>query len=271
MAFEDEIDAALHLAPILAEAAGAIIRRHFRSRIEVIDKSDASPVTIADRESELAMRRLIGERFPGHGIIGEEYGEERPDADFVWVLDPIDGTKSFISGVPLFGTLIGLLYRGRPVLGVLDQPVSGERWIGCTGHPTQFNGRNIATRACDRLDRATLFTTTPDMFEGSDQVGFSAVRRQVKLTRYGTDCYAYGLLALGFVDLVIEAKMKLHDFCALVPIIEGAGGIITGWRGEVLGQESDGRILACGDPALHEAARALLETDLPVKPVMVAS
>jgi len=258
LSIETEIAAALALAPVLADEAGSIIRRHFRGRIEVIDKADASPVTIADRDSEAAMRRLIAQRFPHHGIVGEEHGADRPDAEFVWVIDPIDGTKSFISGVPLFGTLIGLLHQGRPVLGVLDQPVSRERWIGATGHPTIFNGAPARVRACPSLDRATLFSTSPDMFKGADAEGFARIRDAVKLVRYGADCYAYGLLALGFVDLVVEASLKLHDFCALVPIIEGAGGIVTGWRGEAPGADTDGRILACGDRALHAAAVQML-------------
>ena len=245
-------DREIELALALADAAGAVIRPYFRQRVEVIDKADASPVTIADRDSEAAMRRLIAERFPEHGIFGEEHGNERVDAEFVWVLDPIDGTKSFISGVPLFGTLIALLKNGAPVLGVLDQPISRERWLGVAGQPSTHNGSVIRTRACERLDAATVFSTSPDMFKGSDAEAFARVRQGAKLMRYGGDCYAYGLCALGFVDAVVEASLKPYDFCALIPIIEGAGGIVTDWQGRRPGLVSDGRILACGDVVLHE-------------------
>lgn len=246
------------LAHALADAAGEVIRRHFRTGVDVVDKEDLTPVTLADRDSEAAMRRLIAERFPEHGVVGEEHGADRPDAEFVWVLDPIDGTKSFISGVPLFGTLIGLLHRGRPVLGVIDQPISRERWLGMAGRPATLNGRPIRTRPCAALDRATLFASSPDMFHGSDEARFARVRGGAKLTRYSADCYAYGLLAAGFVDLVVEANLKLYDFCALVPIIEGAGGVITDWQGAPAGFGTDGRIIACGDRRLHRAVLPLL-------------
>jgi len=252
------LDREIELALALADAAGAIIRGYFRQRVEVIDKPDASPVTIADRDSEAAMRRLIAARFPAHGIFGEEYGADRADAEFVWVLDPIDGTKSFISGVPLFGTLIALLHRGRPVLGVLDQPVSGERWLGVEGQRTRLNGAEIRTRDCADLAAATIFTTSPDIFSGTDAEGFARVRAGAKLVRYGTDCYAYGLCALGFVDAVVESGLKPYDFCALIPIIEGAGGMVTDWRGNRPGLVTDGRILACGDARLHRQLMQVL-------------
>jgi len=204
------------------------------------------------------MRRLIAAGFPAHGIFGEEYGADRADAEFVWVLDPIDGTKSFISGVPLFGTLIALLHRGRPVLGVLDQPVSGERWLGVEGQRTRLNGAEIRTRDCADLAAATIFTTSPDIFSGTDAEGFARVRAGAKLVRYGTDCYAYGLCALGFVDAVVESGLKPYDFCALIPIIEGAGGMVTDWRGNRPGLVTDGRILACGDARLHRQLMQVL-------------
>jgi inositol-phosphate phosphatase/L-galactose 1-phosphate phosphatase/histidinol-phosphatase len=245
------IDAAAALAGDLADAAGEVVRRYFRQSVEIIDKDDASPVTIADREAEAVMRRLIGAQFPDHGIFGEEHGVERLDAPWVWVLDPIDGTKSFISGVPLFGTLIALLHEGRPVLGVLDQPVSRERWIGAAGRPTTFNGATVRARACTDLARAAIFSTTPAMFDAVDRPRFDAVADAAKLVRYGADCYAYGLVASGFVDAVIEGSLKPYDYCAHVPIIEGAGGIVTDWQGQAPGLASDGRIIAAGDRALH--------------------
>jgi inositol-phosphate phosphatase/L-galactose 1-phosphate phosphatase/histidinol-phosphatase len=249
---------AIELAGRLADAAGAVIRQHFRSPVEVEDKPDQSPVTIADRGAEAAMRQLIEATFPEHGIYGEEYGVERGDAEHVWVLDPIDGTKSFISGVPLFGTLIALLHQGRPVLGVLDQPILGERWLGIDGVPTSLNGRTIRTRSCAALDRATLFSTTPELFAGADKAAFERVRAAAKLTRYGTDCYAFGLVAAGFVDLVLEVSLKLYDFAALVPIVTGAGGSLTDWRGGALRAGSDGRVLASGDARVAAAVLELI-------------
>ena len=251
--------AQLALAEALADAAGAVIRGYFRRKIAVDDKSDLTPVTAADREAEAAMRRLIEARFPRDGILGEEQGGVRAEAEHLWVLDPIDGTKSFISGIPLFGTLIALVHRGRPVLGVIDQPILGERWLGAAGRATTLNGAPVHARVCPSLDKATLFSTAPElMFAGADAEGFARLRRAVKLARAGADCYAYAQLASGFVDLVVESGLKPYDYCALVPVIEGAGGVITDWRGNALGLGSDGRVIACGDPALAAAARATL-------------
>jgi len=254
-----ELDRFLALASELADAAGAEIRPLFRQRLAVEDKSDLTPVTAADRAAELAMRRLIEGRFPDHGIVGEEFGRVREGAEFVWVLDPIDGTKSFISGVPLFGTLIALTHGGHPILGVIDQPISRERWLGAAGRPTTLNGFAIRCRACAGLGAATLFATTPEMFRGPDAAAFAGVSAAVKLVRFGADCYAYGLLAAGFIDLVVEASLKPYDFCAMIPIVEGAGGVATDWRGARLGLASDGRVLVAGDRSTHQAALALLD------------
>ncbi len=252
------IAAHLALAARLADVSGAIIRRYFRRPIAIDQKADRTPVTIADRAAETAMRRLITARFPDHGILGEEHGGARLDADYVWVLDPIDGTKSFISGVPLFGTLIALTYRGKPVLGLIDQPILRERWIGAAGHKTTFNGKAVKSRACRRLDAATLYATSPEMFQKRDAAAFARLRREVKLARFGADCYAYALLASGFVDLVVEADLKPYDFCALAPVIEGAGGTITDWLGKKLNLASDGRVVAAASRALGRQARAVL-------------
>src|SRR6187551_3744988 len=175
-----EVDAFLALAVDMADAAGAAIRPYFRQPIAVDDKHDLSPVTIADRSAEAAMRRLIAARFPEHGIIGEEFGPERDGAEFVWVLDPIDGTKSFISGVPLFGTLIALAQARRPILGIIDQPISRERWIGAAGRPTTFNGAPVRCRPCAALAAATSFSTSPDMFRGPDAAAFARVAGAAK-------------------------------------------------------------------------------------------
>ncbi len=253
------VDAALiAFADELADAAGEIVRRYFRRGVAVDDKADLSPVTIADREAESALRARIETRFPDHGILGEEHGSRHADAERVWVLDPIDGTKSFISGVPLFGTLIALVERGVPVLGVIDQPISRERWIGARGRRSTLNGVEISTRACPALASATLFATSPDMFKDGDADACERLKSTVKLARFGGDCYAYGLLAAGFIDLVVEAGLKPYDYAALVPVIAGAGGSMTDWQGKPLGLASDGRVLACGDPGLAAAARGFL-------------
>jgi len=255
----DGVDAAhVALAHALADAAGAVARRYFRQKIAIDDKPDLTPVTIADREAEAAMRRLIGAAFPAHGVIGEEEGRVRADAEYVWVLDPIDGTKNFISGIPLFGTLIALVRNGQPVLGVIDQPVLRERWLGIAGQASTMNGAPIRSRACAALDRATLFSTSPDMFRGADAERFEQLRARVKLARYGADCYAYAQLAGGFIDLVVERDLKPYDYCALVPVISGAGGAMRDWDGRPLDLASDGRVIACGDPSLLDAARAAL-------------
>ena len=246
------------LAHRLADASGPIIRRHFRQPIAVDRKADDTPVTIADRDAEAAIRERIAAAYPAHGIIGEEHGRERDDAEFVWVLDPIDGTKSFITGKPVFGTLIALLHGGRPILGVIDQPITGERWIGAAGQVTTLNGEAVATRACADLALAALDATSPDMFEGADTHAFARLCGRVGLVRHSMDCYGFAVLATGFVDLVVEATMNLHDYAAVVPVIEGAGGIITDWQGAALNTGSDGRVLAAGDARMHDAARKVL-------------
>ena len=249
----------LAFANQLADLAAAAIRPHFRQPIAVDSKADQSPVTVADREAEQAMRRRIEAAFPAHGIIGEEFGRVREDAEYVWVLDPIDGTKSFISGVPLFGTLIALLRRGEPLLGIIDQPIARERWVGATGQATTLNNARVQTRACAALGGATLFSATQDMFQGFEIDAFARLKSQVRLVRWSADCYAYALLATGFVDLVVEASMKPYDYAALIPVVQGAGGVISDWQGRPLTLESDGRVLAAGDPALHgEALRSLV-------------
>jgi len=256
---EIDLDTLLAFAQHLADVAGEVIRPYFRKPLVVSDKADLSPVTAADRAAEETMRGLIETQFPAHGILGEEFGRVREDAELVWVLDPIDGTKSFISGVPLFGTLIALTRAGRPILGIIDQPVLRERWTGAAGRPTTLNSVAVGCRPCPGLAAATLFATTPDMFKGEDDAAFARVSAAVKLVRFGADCYASGLLAAGFVDLVLEASLKPYDFCAMVPIVEGAGGVATDWRGASLGLASEGRVLAAGDPRLHQAGLALLD------------
>jgi histidinol phosphatase-like enzyme (inositol monophosphatase family) len=248
----------ISLAHELAEAAGAVVRRYFRTPVGVDVKADQSPVTIADRETEAVMRDLLARRRPQDGIYGEEHGSERTDAEYVWVLDPIDGTRAFITGMPIFGILIGLLHRGRPAMGIIDQPILRERWLGATGQGTRFNGQPVKTRACPSVDKAFLYSTAPDMFKGPDAARYEKLRGKVRQPRFGGDCYAYGLVALGLADLVVEAELKPYDYCAVVPVIEGAGGVMTDWRGQPLGLTSDGRVVAAGDQAAHAEALGLL-------------
>lgn len=237
----------------LADAARPVLRRYYRAPIDIDIKSDASPVTIADREAEAAMRALINRYRPDDGIVGEEYGNEREDADWVWVLDPIDGTKSFMTGRPIFGTLIALLYQGVPVVGIIDQPITGDRWIGVKGQITWFNNAPTTTRPCETLASAVLATTAPELLNPDELAVFETFRRQSRATVWGGDCYNYGLLASGFIDIVIESNLKLYDFAALVPVVEGAGGLMRDWHGAPLTAKSDGKVIACGDPRLLEA------------------
>ncbi len=250
----------VQLANELADAARPIVARYFRTQVAIDDKTDNSPVTIADREAETAMRDLLERHVPEHGVFGEEHGAVRTDAEYVWVLDPIDGTKAFITGLPIFGTLIALLHRGTPVMGIIDQPILKERWLGVEGQRSTFNGTPISVRTCPSLDRAYMYSTAPIMFPGAYEKPHEALTRKVKLFRWGGDCYAYGLLASGHVDLVVEASLKLYDFAALVPIVKGAGGLITDWRGKTLDMHSDGSVLAAGDAAVHRQAALILDT-----------
>jgi inositol-phosphate phosphatase/L-galactose 1-phosphate phosphatase/histidinol-phosphatase len=250
------------LANTAAEAArlaGAVIATYYRQPVANADKADASPVSRADEEAETIIRAAIAARFPRHGIIGEEYGSENPDAEYVWVIDPIDGTKAFLTGKPLFGTLIAVLQGGRPVVGVLYQPVLQELWLGVEGVPSTLNGRPLATSQRGTLAQAVLATTSPTLFTPPQRTSFEAAARQVRFTEYGGDCYNYGLLAAGTVDLVIEHNLKFHDCAALLPIIAGAGGVVTGWDGRALTAAGfDGSVLAAANPALHGLAQAVL-------------
>ena len=251
----------LEFAEQLADAAAAVIRPYFRSKVAIDQKADDSPVTIADREAEQAMRALIERTFPDHGIEGEEFGGVRLDSDYIWHLDPIDGTKSFITGRPLFGTLVSLAHHGQPVAGVIDHCMMDERWTGATGMPSRWNGEPIAIRACQKLRDAVLYVTSPMMFKKpGEREAFARIEHAVGLPMYGGDCYAYGLLAMGFADVIVEADLDTHDYLALIPVIEGAGGVITDWKGRALDPGSDGRVLAAGDRRVHEEALELLQS-----------
>jgi myo-inositol-1(or 4)-monophosphatase len=247
----------------LATASGETILPFFRTSLSIDNKNtghDLDPVTEADRGAEAVMRRMIKENFPKHGIVGEEFGAERADAEYVWVLDPIDGTKSFIAGMPIWGTLIALMHNGAPAYGMMSQPYIGERFSGDNGAAT-YKGpsgkRKLSTRRCASLADATLFTTSPRLMKDADRTHFERVEKQVRLSRYGGDCYAYCMLAAGHVDLIIETELKTYDIAALIPIINGAGGIVTTWEGEP--PQHGGRIVAAGDRRTHDAALKLLQ------------
>lgn len=251
------LEADIARAHRLADVAAAAIRPHFRAGAAVEAKADASPVTIADRDAETAMRKVIAAECPDDGIIGEEFGATDGRSRRAWVLDPIDGTRSFITGRPLFGTLIALLEDGVPVLGLIDQCISGERWVGADG-AAWLNGNRIATRACPDLGAAHLATTAPHLFDAAGRAGFSRVEAAVRDTIYGGDCYNYALLATGCLDVVLEAGLKVYDWAALVPVVTGAGGVMCDWNGAPLRLGSDGRVIAAGNAALAEAVRARL-------------
>ncbi len=246
----------------LASVSGENIRPFFRTALGVENKSSAGgfdPVTAADRAAESVMRSLIKKTFPEHGIIGEELGNERPDAEYVWVLDPIDGTKSFICGMPVWGTLIALTRRGEPIYGMMHQPFTREHFTG-DGSAANYRGpageRGLRVRPCAKLADAVLLTTSPLLMREADRQQFRRVEQEVRLSRYGGDCYAYCMLAAGHVDLVIETELKPYDVLALIPIIEGAGGVITTWDNGR--PTSGGRIVAAGDKRVHAQAMELL-------------
>ena len=247
----------------LATVSGDAILPFFRTSLGVENKTVGSgfdPVTAADRGAETAMRTLIRRSLPEHGIVGEEFGNEHEHAEYVWFLDPIDGTKSFISGMPIWGTLIGLTHFARPVFGMMHQPFTRERFTG-DGGAARYRGvsgeRTLMVRRCATINDATLFTTTPRLMNEEDRAAFARVEAAVRLSRYGGDCYAYCMLAAGHVDLVIETGLQPHDIVALIPIVTGAGGVVTTWEGEPAA--GGGRIVAAGDPRVHRAALALLQ------------
>lgn len=277
------LEALADVAAAAADAAAEVTLRHFRSpTLSVDSKADDSPVTVADRAAEAAVRRVLSARVPSHVVFGEEGGMVEPEAtkndsssssssgsDFLWVVDPIDGTKSFITGKPLWGTLVALLHRGEPVLGIIDQPVTRERWVGIRGKKTTFNGDagRARTRPCGGIAQAYLYATTPHMFSpGEVERAWERVRDSARISLYGCDCYAYGLLALGHADLVVEADLGPYDYLAIAPVVRGAGGVMTDWRGKELRANFDPvtrrhsveglarEVIAAGDAGVHAAA-----------------
>jgi len=241
----------------LADAASPITMAHFRTVMDVTDKGEGEfdPVTVADQQAETAMRGLITEHYPSHGILGEEYSETTGSSRYQWVLDPIDGTRAYISGLPTWGTLIALLEDGEPILGIIDQPFTKERYSGWT-NGALLNGEPIKSRTCKKLSDATLSTTGTNWFTDSEREAFDRLKAACKLTRYGYDCYAYAMVAHGFMDIVAEAGLKTVDIMALIPIIRGAGGAVAGWKGDDV--TDSGRLLAVGDADLTGLAQEAL-------------
>ncbi len=253
-----DYSAYLPFAESLADLAGNTARRFFRQTLPVEWKSDDSPVTQADKEIERQLRHAIGDAYPDHGIVGEEEGSTGAQRSLQWVLDPIDGTRSFMTGRPLFTTLISLCVDSTPVLGIIDQPITGERWIGLAGHPSRFNGRAIAARENVSLQHAFMATTSPHYFSESGSVAMNHLRHACADILYGGDAYNYAMLASGHLDIIVEEGLKAYDFCAVVPVIEGAGGKISDWAGAPITLQSNGRVLACANDSLHDAALTYL-------------
>ncbi len=241
----------LSLANRMADKAGKIIQKYYRQPFDVEHKSDNSPVTVADREVEQVLRDILAKERPQDGILGEEFGHEVSQNGLTWVIDPIDGTKSFMIGRPTFGTLIALCEADIPKLGIIDQPILKERWVGITGEKTTFNGKPVQTRPCKDLHDARIGSTTPMMFDKLSEFGraYHLFEHPPRMA-WGGDCYMYGLIASGFMDVAFEQNLSPYDFAALIPVIKGAGGHISNWRGDELTLNSSGKVIAVGDPEL---------------------
>ncbi|WP_075996964.1 inositol monophosphatase family protein [Salaquimonas pukyongi] len=262
---DNEMNAVVRFAEFLADRAGTVSLSGFRQNHEVKCKDDKSPVTAIDQGVETLVRNLVSETFPSHGFLGEEFGSINLDSPDVWVVDPIDGTRSFITGWPIWGTLVAKLSNNHPELGVIDMPAIGERWVGVRGKSCIFRDAAGSTQICRAsdcklLENARFYTTNILYFEPADKLRIETLLESTAVPRFGGDCYPYGLLASGFVDLVVEAKLEPYDYFALVPVVEGAGGIITDWSGASLTEASDGRVIAAATAELHQAALSVLTT-----------
>jgi histidinol phosphatase-like enzyme (inositol monophosphatase family) len=257
------------LAHRLADESAKVISKYFRSAFHMEGKQDQSPVTIADKEAEQVIRAILAKERPDDGIHGEEFGSAKGKNGYLWVLDPIDGTKSFVTGRPIFATLIGLVHEGEAILGVINQPISGERWVGVKGKGTTFysnhdfkTGKPCHVRQCANIKDARVSTTGPEFFDFPDFTRyFNFLKKEGIFSQYGGDSYSYGTLASGWLDVALEGHMKLHDYAALIPVIEEAGGLITDWQGKPLPLEpsfENQKVLASGDKALHETLKKVL-------------
>jgi inositol-phosphate phosphatase/L-galactose 1-phosphate phosphatase/histidinol-phosphatase len=257
-----EEDVWLGFATLLAQESGAILREAAAVRPDVEIKPDRSFVTALDARIERRQRELLADYFPSHGIIGEEEAPTAGDADLVWVLDPIDGTAAFIAGLPVYGSLIALMKEGEPILGIIDHPITGDRWVGVKGRPTTHNGRPCRTRACGALGEAIMSASNPDFFDKEETPALDAMRAATAWRIWGGACMSFGLLASGRTDAAFDTRLKLWDFAPFRPIIEGAGGVITDWEGQPITRETGKRIMAAGDPARHRDMLRLVETTM---------
>ncbi len=251
-------DELVAFAELLADEARSILREANAAPTDVQYKADASPVTDLDRRIEAHIRTFIDDRYPEHGVLGEEHGSRDLDADLVWVLDPIDGTAPFIAGIPVYGTLIGLAHHGRPFIGVIDHPATDDRWVGIAGKFARHNGRPVRTRRCELLEDAFVTNSNPDYLDTDEMRAFAALKSRVRYVQYGGSCYAYAMLASGRTDIGLDAKFDPFDVFAPAAVIEGAGGIVTDWSGKAIDLEWRGQILAAGCPEMHTRAISIL-------------
>ncbi len=246
----------------IADLARSISLKYFRQPLDIAQKADSSPVTIADQQTEDLIRAEISRRFPDHGFYGEESGQTATDAKWVWVVDPIDGTTSFSTGKPTFGTLIALLYEGAPVLGIVDLPALDDRWVGVKGRPTLYNGVEVRTNA-DATDVASCsaYTTTTKMFDSDALKRYQSLEKSCKFSVFGADCLGYGLLASGFTEIVVEDSLEPYDYMSLVPVVEGAGGCISDWEGQPLVLGSGKQVVATANVELHQKVLKALRSN----------
>ncbi|MHA1599695.1 MAG: inositol monophosphatase family protein [Alphaproteobacteria bacterium] len=249
----------VQFANTVADKARRPSLQYFRAGPELSIKTDGSPVTIADRETERVIRDLLSQSYPQHAVLGEEYGWEPSDQPYTWIVDPIDGTKCYLAGAPTYGMLLALLYNGVPILGIVDIPALDERWCGVVGQATTMNGRPAKTRNCPAVDQAVLTVISPDKFEGGNRPAMDTLSRLARVRLYSSDGYAHPLLASGYQDMAVAVGQQPFDYLAVVPVIEGAGGCITDWGGKTLGLDSDGRVLVTATPELHREALNILQ------------
>lgn len=255
---ESTIIAFAESAELMAIAAGKSIKKGIQQSLNTEFKGDGSPVTDVDKATEDCIREIISERYPAHGILGEEREDVRPDAEFKWLIDPIDGTLPFITGIPVFGTLIALVHGETPIIGVIDMPMTGERWIGRHGLDTLRNGSPVHTRSCGNLESAYFSTSNPDFYSKAETKMLDKMRAATKLAVYGGSCMAYAQLASGRIDVGMDVQFDIHDYIPLVPVIQGAGGVITDWEGNPLNCTSADKFIAAGDRRVHEQALRVL-------------
>ena len=242
----------ISFANYLADEVEPIIKKYFRTKLTIDDKKDESPVTIADKKTELRIRELIEKKYPDHGILGEEFEDKNLNSEYLWVIDPIDGTRSFIAGHKDFGTLIALLHNKKPIIGIINCPMHSERWVGVDGKKTLMNGSQVNTSNIISLNKSYL-NTTGLYFDHDDHFkrGYDEIIKRVRHFRFGGDCYMYGLIASGFVEIVLENTLKPHDYMALIPVIKGAGGEISDKLGNPITLKSDGSVVASANKKLH--------------------